>query len=127
MKRKPSLQEADLCRHLVAQEGGFICHYCHASLVPPDAPVGSLLYYQNKYVQGRFVGYELRPDFRDATIDHIIPLCRNGNEYDSANMVLACRQCNQEKRDLPYIRFYASKRKEREKQDLWCENRLFVP
>jgi hypothetical protein len=125
--KKPSLQQAELCHFLVAQEGGFICHYCHASLVPPDAEVGCQLYYQNKYVQGRFVGYEIRPEFRVATIDHKIPVCRDGAEYAFTNMVLACRQCNQEKSDLPYAWFYALKRKEREAQDLWCEKRFFVP
>lgn len=122
-KHGVSLKYEPLRRYLVAKEGGYICHYCHAPLIPPDAPFACLLYYQQKFVQNRFVGYELRPDFRDASIDHKVPICRGGAGLGYDNMVLACRDCNNEKGDGSYHWFYYDKRKERERHDLWCENR----
>ena len=34
-----------------------------------------------------------------ATIDHLIPRSKGGNEYDETNLVVACFPCNQEKDD----------------------------
>ena len=44
----------------------------------------------------------------EATIDHLIPLSRGGERFES-NAVIACRWCNSHKSDMEYGEFLASK------------------
>lgn len=121
MARKNLMKHKSVRWHLVQQEGGWICHYCHCPLVPYDAPEGCELYYQEKVCRGRIIGYEHRPEFCEATIDHKVPISRGGSEVSLDNIVLCCWACNEQKDDRPYAWFYALKARDRARRDLWCE------
>lgn len=45
-------------------------------------------------------------EYERSTIDHKKPRCRGGT-YDKRNVILACRDCNAEKADMPYYKYKA--------------------
>jgi 5-methylcytosine-specific restriction endonuclease McrA len=61
---------------IMERDGCIRCAYCQADLIA-----------------------ETDDDKRLATIDHIIPIAKNGAMWDKANMVSACLRCNQNKGD----------------------------
>lgn len=46
-------------------------------------------------------------DLADATLDHLVPQCQGGPST-AANLVLACRPCNEAKGDRPPVEFLRS-------------------
>lgn len=40
-----------------------------------------------------------------ATLDHIIPLCRGGGQFDKGNIKVSCPQCNVSKEDKRLVEF----------------------
>lgn len=55
--------------------------------------------------KGRCVYCNKKLDFDEMTIDHLIPLNRNGTN-ESSNMVCSCSECNIDKGDLTLREFY---------------------
>lgn len=82
--------------YLARRDGGWVCHYCGCRIHADPDKVNSLR----------------RP--AKATIDHKTPLARGG-EDTPRNLVLACRECNQEKGAYDYVFFRALTRPRRQK------------
>lgn len=40
-----------------------------------------------------------------ATLDHVIPLSKHGKRWDESNLVVACYNCNQKKKNLDKVDF----------------------
>lgn len=67
-------------RNAVAERDGWSCRFCRRRLVPPTA--------------GR--NHTAAEAGTIATLDHWVPRCRGGS-WELANLVIACRTCNEEK------------------------------
>jgi HNH endonuclease len=67
-------------RNAVAERDGWLCRFCRRRLVPP--PAGP--------------NHTAAEATTIATLDHWVPRCRGGSG-DLANVVIACRTCNEEK------------------------------
>ncbi len=52
-------------------------------------------------------------DIRTATIDHLIPQCKNGT-HELSNLVAACKECNHTKDNLLPLEFIILKQKQDE-------------
>jgi len=61
------------------ERGSLDCHYCNRVNL-------------HKITDG------VEPE-RQATLDHVMPRARGGAEYDESNLVVACRPCNEKKKD----------------------------
>jgi 5-methylcytosine-specific restriction endonuclease McrA len=48
---------------------------------------------------GKYLKIETNDKSIQATIDHVIPVSKNGAMFDKSNMVSACYKCNQSKSD----------------------------
>lgn len=76
---------------LLSQE--LVCLYCGLEL-QSDAPeepkkLGHYVFKRKKGI----------PRKRVATVDHVIPLSKGGDRWDTNNLVVACDECNQMKKD----------------------------
>ena len=69
---------------LARRDGGLVCRYCGAALIPPE----SYPYYVLP-----------NPDAVKGTVDHLTPLSRGGHN-GSGNLGLACETCNLDKGNL---------------------------
>lgn len=76
---------------IIARDGGeWKCHYCGHLLVP---------YHERNDDQYYVLGEKyppLKPEYRHAVADHVIPKSRGGSD-DLSNLVACCEQCNGQK------------------------------
>jgi 5-methylcytosine-specific restriction endonuclease McrA len=68
-----------------------ICHYCGKLLVS-DAP--ERFGPPRHHLFCRKQGFPLE---LIATVDHVIPVSKGGEEYDEGNLVVCCHRCNNKK------------------------------
>ena len=94
---------------LFQRDGAYVCKYCDTALVPPRVAQSDYhLYY---YLPQRAYAWDmvnncqgdeyetyitLRPEYRDGTVDHVMPVCKGGSN-DMDNLVLCCWECNTSK------------------------------
>jgi 5-methylcytosine-specific restriction endonuclease McrA len=74
-----------------AAKGKLVCHYCGSGYLVTN--------FQAPGVKSRF----------KATLDHVVPRSRGGGDFDEANLVVCCHQCNQRKKDLLPNQFQSKK------------------
>jgi 5-methylcytosine-specific restriction endonuclease McrA len=75
-------------RTLAARDGGYVCRYCGAALIPPVGVPGLLP----------------NPDAVRGSVDHLTPAARGGGE-NVGNLGLACMPCNKDKGNLNEIEY----------------------
>lgn len=98
MYRKRDMTYNQIGRRIAKLNRGFYCYYCLTPLVPPST---------KKADKAALIA----DGMRQGTIDHLTPLARGGN-YDDANMVLACLECNAAKGTMTLGEFLVWKRKQ---------------
>jgi hypothetical protein len=79
-------------RELVWKRDEYRCRYCGREVVPPD------------YRAAARVNGHPQMKSNTATVDHLIPKS-HGGPRSLANLVTACRSCNQDKSDLTLREF----------------------
>lgn len=97
MLRKQRMSYGAIGHKIARLNRGFYCYYCLAELIPPGIQEADALAMAARGA-------------RRGTVDHLVPLARGGN-YDDANMVLACLECNVEKGTMTLGEFLVWKRK----------------
>ena len=100
----------------LANRDGWVCHYCVKPLVPlhvgkTDTRYRHVFAYEIMPDGTEWPVWETRPEYGEATVDHII--CRiDGGSDDLDNLVLACWWCNTKRNVKPYEVFLQQKRAE---------------
>ncbi len=76
----------EMTRNQVGYEAGYVCYFCGTKTRKRSA----------------------QSDPRGFTVDHLTPLSRGGN-WDMANLVCACRDCNNRKADMTEAEYLVRK------------------
>ncbi len=76
----------EMARNQVGYEAGYVCYFCGTKTKKRSA----------------------QSDPRGFTVDHLTPLSRGGN-WDLANLVCACRDCNNRKADMTEAEYLATR------------------
>ncbi len=72
---------------------------------PDERVIGDL--WDHFYSRCAYCGRQLSPSVRGKGLDHLIPAAQGGSNQ-AANLVLACTDCNDNRRDLPWAAFLKS-------------------
>lgn len=90
MARAWTSQDTRYFLPLLIERDGRRCHYCgNETYLLEEIPLSPKSARERQLANARIP--------KRATVDHRIPVSKAGDEFDMANMVIACYTCNQKK------------------------------